>query len=456
LDEVFNIVNEFTRKPVESPAAKVLREGNIVGLANHTVLISKTGGEVPIDDSGAPIRSDGSAVRGVVLVFRDVTERRAAEIGALRLASIVQNSNDAIISKNLSGVITTWNEGAERIFGYKANEVIGKSIKVLVPPESQQEEDAILDRLRGGEKTYHFETTRVAKGGRLVPVSLTISPIKDHEGLIVGASKIARDITEQKNAEALMAKARDQLQAHAEILEKEVRERTATLEKIIAELEAFSYSLSHDMRAPLRTINSFSEIVLNEHSQQMDEEGREFLKKVIAAARRMDKLILDLLAFTRISRSPVTVEPINVEPLLRGILQERVEFQPPAAEITIESPLAPVLGNEASLTQSFSNLLDNAVKFVEPGETPKVRIRSERNGSTVRLWFEDNGIGVDDEGKQRLFQIFERIHSGDYPGFGLGLAIVRKAMERMGGQVGVESEPGNGSRFWLQLPGVKK
>jgi len=219
LDNAFKIVNEHTRQPVENPVAKVLEAGNVVGMANHTILISKDGSERPIDDSGAPIRGSAADLMGVVLVFRDVAERRAAELAALRLAAIVQNSDDAIISKNLDGTITSWNEGAQRIFGYSANEIIGKSVKTLIPVQLQKEEDEILARLSRGERVYHFETIRITKDGRHIPVSLTISPIKDREGHVIGASKIARDITERKQAERGLAEANEKLQSYAGELE---------------------------------------------------------------------------------------------------------------------------------------------------------------------------------------------------------------------------------------------
>ena len=194
LDHVFKIVNEYTGRPVESPVVKILRDGVTVGLANHTVLISKDGKEYPIDDTGAPIHA-GKSIAGVALVFRDVTERRAADLAARRLAAIVENSDDAIIGKDLTGKITSWNQGAERIFGYSPQEILGKSITVLIPWELRAQEDEILRRLRHGERIYHFETRRVAKDKTVIPVSLTISPIKDADGTIVGASKIARVIS---------------------------------------------------------------------------------------------------------------------------------------------------------------------------------------------------------------------------------------------------------------------
>jgi signal transduction histidine kinase len=166
----------------------------------------------------------------------------------------------------------------------------------------------------------------------------------------------------------------------------------------------------------------------------------------------MDRLIMDVLQFTGLSRKEIEVAPVDVEPLVRDIIDERPEFQNPKAQISIKRPLLPVLGHEASLTQCITNLLGNAVKYVSPGTKPEVRIYSESVGDQVRLWFQDNGLGIDSAGQRRLFKMFQRIHSADtYDGTGIGLAIVRKAVERMGGKAGVESHAGKGSRFWLQL-----
>lgn len=198
--EVFRIVNEYTGAPVDHPVAKVIESGRIVGLANHTMLISRDGRRIPIDDSGAPIRHNGSLL-GIVVVFRDVTERRRAERERARLAAIVEGSDDAIASKTLDGIVTSWNPSAARLFGYKPEEIIGKSITLIIPPERQAEEDTILGQLRRGERVDHFETVRLAKDGTRIDVSLTISPVRDPSGAIVGASKIVRDITARKRSE---------------------------------------------------------------------------------------------------------------------------------------------------------------------------------------------------------------------------------------------------------------
>ena len=208
LERVFQIINEVTRKPVESPATRALREGIVVGLANHTVLIKKDGSECPIDDSAAPIRNEQGHVSGCVLIFRDVSAQRLIErdkanqlLTARLLASIVETSNDAIISKSLDGVIQSWNAAAERVFGFTAEEAVGQNISLVIPPDRLADEGQIIAKLRAGQRIEHFETERVRNDGQRIIVSLTISPVKDAAGNVTGASKIVRDVTARKRTE---------------------------------------------------------------------------------------------------------------------------------------------------------------------------------------------------------------------------------------------------------------
>jgi len=453
LERSFKILNEATRQVVENPVTRVRQTGVVVGLANHTILVAKDGAERPIDDSAAPIREPGGNLDGVVLVFRDVTARRAAEMTARKLAAIVENAEDAIVGKSLEGTIQSWNHGAECIFGYTASEAIGQSIMMLVPDDKKKEELEILSRLKNGERIQHYQTVRVCKDRRRIDVSLTVSPVRDSTGRIVGASKIARDITAQKETEKTLHEAQRELQVHAQELEMTVGARTEQLRSTVSELEAFCYSLSHDMRAPLRAIQSYSELILESDAQKLGAASTDYLKNVIKSAVRVDRLIQDVLAYTRLSRQEIVLEPVDVERLIQDIIQERPELQKPKAEIGIEGPLPPIMGHGASLTQCISNLLDNAVKFVAPGVKPRIRVYAEPLDHKMRLWFEDNGIGIDKAGQTKLFEMFQRVHGNyQYDGTGIGLAIVRKAVDRMKGDVGVESELGQGSRFWLQLP----
>jgi PAS domain S-box-containing protein len=369
------------------------------------------------------------------------------------LAAIVESSDDAIISKDLNGRITSWNHGAERIFGYHAGEAIGRSISILIPESRAEEETQLLARLRRGERIQYFETVRMAKDGRELTVSLTISPIRTKNGTIIGASKIARDITRQKQMERELKNNQGELQAYARDLEKRINERTARLQEAVSELEAFSYSVSHDLRAPLRAMRQYSETLLEDYARNMDETGRGYLTRISRSGAKLDAMIRDVLTYSRIIRAKGQLAPLDVDQLVRDIIQQYPNFQEHENRIHIEGELLPMMGHEAFLTQCVSNLLVNAIKFVSPDKVPDIRVRTDRRDQKVRLWIEDNGLGIAPEHHSRIFNLFERIH-GDlqFEGTGIGLSIVKKAAERMGGTVGLESRPDKGSKFWVELP----
>ena len=269
-----------------------------------------------------------------------------------------------------------------------------------------------------------------------------------------GIAVFSKDITERKRADQALQRAQAELARANANLERLVQERTAKLEETVTELEHFSYSLTHDLRAPLRAMQSFGGILEQElcagchRSPNLD-----YLHRIRVAAGRLDNLITDSLNYSKAVREELPVVPVEVSKLLRGMIDTYPNLQPSRCEIAVEFDGLMVLGNEAALTQVFSNLLGNAVKFVAPGVKPHVRVRAESHGRTTRIWVEDNGIGIPKEGQQRIFDLFQRLHRQDeYPGTGMGLAIVRKVLQRMGGTVCLESEPGRGSRFGVELP----
>ena len=523
--------------------------------------------------------------------------KRRSEESSRQLAAIVESSDDAIISKNLDGVVTSWNRAAERMFGYSADEMIGQPITRLMPPDRVHEGQRILERIRQGESVDHFETLRVRKDGGVLPISLTVSPVRDNTGKVVGASKISRDISQRRRVELqqqamyeLVARvhraealpeiydaaldamercvesdraaillndssgvmrfvasrglsetyrraveghspwARGDLapqpvwiddtatatvapelraaletegiralafvpltyekrllgkfmiyfdsphcfsrpelrpvetvatqiafaierQRDAEALEALVNERTLSLRQMMAQMEEFSYSVSHDLRAPVRAMRGYAEIILQEHGWRLDNAARELLARIVRGGRRMDRMIQDLLTYSRISRRELKLEAVSLDKLVHEVVQQYPDMRPDKADIEVEGPLPDVMAHEPSLTQVISNLLSNAVKFVPPQGRPRVRVTADRRDTYARLWIADNGIGIKPEHHARLFGMFERFHpERDYEGTGIGLAIVRKAIERMNGQVGVESDGISGSRFWVELP----
>ncbi|HWD94284.1 MAG TPA: HAMP domain-containing sensor histidine kinase [Verrucomicrobiae bacterium] len=244
----------------------------------------------------------------------------------------------------------------------------------------------------------------------------------------------------------------DLKQANSE-LENRVQERTRELRETITELEAFSYTVSHDLRTPLRSIHGYANALLEDHAGALNDEGKYFLSKISAGAARLDVMVQDVLTYSRIAKGEIQLQEVNIAEVIRDVLESYPHLNT-AGTISVEGPFPPVRAHPGYLTQCVSNLLGNAIKFVPPGRDAKIRIWAEiePGGENVRLWFEDNGIGISSQHFGRIFEIFGRINpSGTYEGTGIGLAIVRKAAERMGGNVGVTSEPGKGSQFWLSL-----
>jgi DNA-binding response OmpR family regulator len=303
-------------------------------------------------------------------------------------------------------------------------------------------QDGILRPLRGlveellgqSRKAGRQQTGEVLLRDRWYRV--TVDPAAGPLPAGVEAVMILRDITQQK--------------AFQSELERLVRERTAKLQEAMGELEHFSYTITHDMRAPLRALQGFAGFLEDLSSGRLDAQSKEYLRLIKTSAARMDRLITDTLQYSKAGRQEMKLVPLNASALLHGIILSYPALQPPKAQIRIEDGIPKVLGNEAGLTQCFSNLLGNAVKFVEPGKLPVVRVYAQDLDGFVRLWFDDNGIGIPKPAQGKLFQMFQRATKG-FEGTGVGLALVKKVAERMEGRVGVESEPGKGSRFWLDL-----
>jgi PAS domain S-box-containing protein len=385
------------------------------------------------------IRSKEGQLLGFGKITRDLTQRRQDE---LRYKLLVEGVIDyAIFSMDANGCITSWNEGAQRIKGYSAKEIIGKRFSVFYTPEDQKKRmpDYVL---KTASEKGHFEGEgwRVRKDGTRFWASVVVTPLRDEEGNLYGFSKVTRDVSERK---ALL----DKLAQHSEQLELRVHER----EQTNAELEAFAYSVSHDLRAPLRAIAGFTDALREDYEAQLDQRGREYITEIASAAGRMNALIQDLLDYGRISRTDIQLEPVNLLKITTRAIQEAVPGQEKLA-VDVPADLQ-VNAHSQVLTQVISNLLTNAFKFQKPGQVPDVHVKAEAKGSFVRLAVSDNGIGIAPQHRDRIWQVFERLHDREtYPGTGIGLAIVKRAVMRMNGACGVESEVGQGSTFWIELP----
>lgn len=305
--------------------------------------------------------------------------------------------------------------------------------RAVVAAMSSEENRLLAERARNAHAAAHRTTTFLALSSGLVLV------------LIFSVYVTARWAAER---------VREAADWVASELEQRVEDRTRALAEANADLESFSYTIAHDLRAPVRNMHVLAEALVEDYGGELSGEARDYTRRIVAAAVRMDSLIRDLLDYARLSREALRSHPLDLDEVLSAVLtQMRPELEERRAEVSVARPLGRVIGHGATLKQVITNLLGNAAKFVEHGSAPKIHVRSEQRGGRLRLWVEDNGLGVAPEHAERIFRVFERLHAQEaYPGTGVGLAIVRRGAERMGGSCGVEPGPGKGSQFWIELP----
>jgi PAS domain S-box-containing protein len=507
-----------------------------------------------METRAAPLRqADGSTVH--LAITHEVTERKRAERAAVLLSAIVDSSDDAIISKDLNGIITSWNRGAERLFGYAAAETIGQPITILIPAERLHEETEILSRLKRGDRIDHFETVRRRKDGSLFDISLTVSPVKDTDGRITGASKIARDITESKRAQAALLASESRFRQLADAMPQIVwtarpdgyfdyynerwyeftgfgregfgdpswepifhpddvktchetwygavrsgepfkiecrfwdrqehrwrwfigralpaRDAEGSIVKWFGsysdiddqkriedelrranqDLEQFAFSASHDLQEPLRSVQVYSELLVDACGEGLNAEALEFLGFVRTSATRMETLLRDLLAYTQVTKFETPVEPADAgEALASALANLGGAISETGAQITAD-PLPSLRVHSAHLQQLFQNLIGNAIKYRSPDRIPCVHVAAASQNGYWSFTVSDNGIGIDSEYKEKIFGLFKRLHtSTEYSGTGIGLAICQRITARYHGRIWVESEIGRGSVFHFTLP----
>jgi PAS domain S-box-containing protein len=396
-----------------------------------------------------PSGGGGPSVDGL-----EEARQAALRVSEIRYRRLFEAARDGVLLLDPdTRKITDVNPFMIEFLGYTREEFIGRELWEIGLLKDQQASRGMFRELQKKHYIRYVDLPLKSTTGRSREVEVVANLYVENKRPVIQCN--IRDITERKRAEQELLAAKNEISRHAAELAETVAKRTAELRETIGELEAFSYSISHDMRAPLRAMRGFAEILLEKHSAQLDAEGIKYLEKIGVAAGRLDNLIQDVLAYTRVLRDEVKIEPVDLDALVRQIIGTYPQLQPGNAEIDIEGVLPKVLGGEASLAQCISNLLTNAVKFVAPGTKPRIKIRAEAIGADIRLWVEDNGIGIAPKDQGRVFKMFEQVDRATaYEGTGMGLAIVHKAVERMGGQRGVESEEGQGSKFWIQMKGA--
>jgi PAS domain S-box-containing protein len=363
------------------------------------------------------------------------------------LSAIIESSEDAIIGKDLTGKVVSWNAGAERMFGYSAAEIVGASIEQLLASDRPDEERRILENAKLGE-TRLYETVRIRKDGRPVDLSLAVSPIRDAHGSIVGVSSIARDITERKRTEEQI------LKLNAE-LEHRVQMRTAELTAANQELEAFTYSVAHDLRAPLRHIDAFTRILQEDFAGSFPPEAAQLLGTIRQGSENMSRLVNDLLNLAHVGRQEMKREPTSLNLLVQEVMTElKREAEGRDIEWRV-TDLPSIPGDPGLLKQVFANLLSNSVKYTRPRQRAVIEVGARKMNDETVLFIRDNGVGFDMKYADKLFGVFQRLHRAEeFEGTGVGLAIVERVIKRHGGHIWAESALDKGATFYFTLAGL--
>lgn len=386
----------------------------ILRFGSHEVRWVKSFGKVYFDDKGSAVRFFGTVL--------DITDVKKAEEMSGKLAAIVQSSDDAIISKTLEGIITSWNNAAHRMFGYTADEIIGKSVLILIPEERHQEEPLIIDRIKKGEHVEHFETKRITKDKKIIDLSLTISPVKDTNGHIIGVSKIARDITSKK--------------------QEEIRKND------------FIAIVSHELKTPLTSIKSYIQVLLAKARKQDNDFTLHALSRAEMHTNKMTLMINDFLSLARLEEGKIYLnkESFELHPLMEEIAND-AQFLAAGHTIKLhDCEHIVVNADKDKISQILINLLSNAIKYSPKGST--VIIGCKKNGDRVKVYVTDEGVGINKNDQERLFERFYRVENEkmkSVSGFGIGLYLVAEILKFHDSKIEVESEVGKGSTFWFEL-----
>ena len=439
-----------------------------MSLANH-----EGGGESPAgshprepaDGPGQPVAHNTAGLRAVMeqlekeISFREEVETKLRD-GRARLEAILDTAVDAIITIDERGAIESFNPAAARLFDYEAEEVIGTNINRLMPSPYQESHDGYLaSYLRTGEKKIigiGREVTGKRKDDSVFPMDLSISEV------VLGSRRIftgiVRDVTERKRFEAELHQHIQGLKEAQQLTERQgehMREQAEELAAQNKELEQFAYVTSHDLQEPLRMIRSYTQLLTKRYKGRLDGEADEFISFVEGAVDRMQQLITDLLSYSSVGRKGKEFGSVDCETCVaRSLANLSIALEETGATVE-RSALPQIFGDSTQLTQLFQNLIGNALKY-RAQVTPRIEVRAERQGREWLLAVSDNGVGIAPEHNERIFGMFQRLHGREeYPGTGIGLAICKKIVDQHGGRIWLESQPGQGSKFFFTLPAIE-
>ena len=411
------------------------REGATFTYVHEDLVDGKTsqGSLVPLE-----LRMHGEIISGEQVIFVSISDQRfklKAAKDTARLTAIIKSCDDAIIGKTLSGVVTDWNPAAEKLYGYTEAEMIGQNISKLVPDELHDEIVHIHHDLREGHKVDHLETVRVRKDGSNVDVMLTISPINDIHGKPIGASTIARNISQQK------------------IAQRQLELNNKALLASNQALEHFAFIASHDLKEPLRKIMSFGRIIQEEVENKLSDQSREFLGYMLSATERMQTLLESLLSYSRVTSRAKPFEEVDLNEVVNDVLSD-LQLVIDDTEASIEYDQLPLIkADKMQMHQLFQNLIGNSLKYRKDTVKPYIQIRSQKPDLySVLICVKDNGIGFEQAQGEKIFEMFKRLHGrNEYEGVGVGLAICKKIVERHGGTITAIAEPNEGAEFQITL-----